>query len=66
MGNNESSGGGTGLRIKEKEVEILGDEYINYATIQQLLEQNPNRSPEVVIKEEFRFSFKGYHLDISR
>lgn len=24
MGNNESSGGGTGLRIKEKEVEILG------------------------------------------
>jgi len=60
------SGEGTGLRIKEKEIEIWGDEYINYATILQLLKQSPNRLPEVTIKEEFKFSFRGYHLDIAR
>ena len=57
---------GIGLRIKEKEIEIWGDEYISYATILQLLRQNPNRLPEVTVEEKFKFPFRGYHLDIAR
>jgi hexosaminidase len=49
-----------------KEVVIGGNEKICYATIIQLLKQNPGYIPEVKVEEEFKFSFRGYHLDIAR
>ncbi|MCS7201727.1 MAG: beta-N-acetylhexosaminidase [Dictyoglomus sp.] len=57
---------GTGLEIKDKIIYIWGDEKICYATIIQLLIQNKKMLPEVIIEEEFSFSFRGYHLDIAR
>jgi len=57
---------GTGLRVKEKEIVIWGDSSTNYATILQLLRQDPDRFPEVTVEEEFTFTFRGYHLDIAR
>ncbi|MGB9787722.1 MULTISPECIES: beta-N-acetylhexosaminidase [Dictyoglomus] len=57
---------GNGIEIKEDEVIIWGDENIAYATILQLLMQNPNKLPKVIIEEEFSFKFRGYHLDIAR
>jgi len=61
-----TSGEGTGLEIKEKEIVTWGDKYANYATILQLLRQDPDRLPEVRVEEEFNFSFRGFHLDIAR
>ncbi|HBT49730.1 MAG TPA: beta-N-acetylhexosaminidase, partial [Caldanaerobacter subterraneus] len=57
---------GTGVKIKEREVEIWGDEKVSYATIIQIVMQTKNRLPEVEIEEEFHFPFRGYHLDIAR
>ncbi|RJS92795.1 beta-N-acetylhexosaminidase [Candidatus Bathyarchaeota archaeon] len=62
----EISREGTGLRIKEKEVVMWGDRYVNYATILQLLMQDPDHLPEVTVEEKFNFAFRGYHLDIAR
>jgi len=62
----ETSGEGTGLKVKEKEVIIWGERSTNYATILQLLRQDPNHLPEVTIEEELNFNFRGYHLDIAR
>jgi len=60
------SGEGTGLKVKEREIVIWGDSFTNYATILQLLRQDPGHLPEVTVKEEFNFTFRGYHLDIAR
>lgn len=57
---------GNGVIIKDKEIEIWGEENIAYATIIQLLIQNPKSLPDVTIEEEFTFKFRGYHLDIAR
>lgn len=57
---------GNGINIKDKEVEIWGDENTAFATIIQLLIQNHKALPEVTIEEEFTFKFRGYHLDIAR
>ncbi|MCI4439295.1 family 20 glycosylhydrolase, partial [archaeon] len=57
---------GTGLEVLNGEIKIWGDENICNATIIQLLKQNPSYIPEVEIEEEFKFSFRGYHLDIAR
>lgn len=57
---------GTGLEIINGEIRIWGNENICHATIIQLLKQNPGYIPEVRIEEEFKFSFRGYHLDIAR
>jgi hexosaminidase len=57
---------GTGLEVLNGEIKIWGDENICNATIIQLLKQNPSYIPEVKIEEEFKFSFRGYHLDIAR
>ncbi|HHW57511.1 MAG TPA: beta-N-acetylhexosaminidase [Clostridia bacterium] len=57
---------GTGIRIKEGEIEMWGEENICYATIIQILKENNNLLPEVEIEEKFHFSFRGYHLDIAR
>ncbi len=59
-------GRGTGLRISEGVVEIWGDEKICYATLLQLVIQGKGFLPEAKIREEFRFRFRGYHLDIAR
>ena len=60
------SGEGTGLKVKEKEIVIWGDSFTNYATILQLLRQDPSYLSEVTVKEEFNFTFRGHHLDIAR
>ncbi len=60
------SGEGTGLKVKEKEIIMWGDSFTNYATILQLLRQDPCRLPEITLKEGFNFTFRGYHLDIAR
>ena len=57
---------GTGLKIKDKEVTIWGDEQIAYATILQLIKQRTRYLPEVEIEEKLKFGFRGYHLDIAR
>jgi len=57
---------GIGVEIKEKIVNIWGNEHICYATLIQILMQKKNIMPEVEIEEEFSFSFRGYHLDIAR
>ena len=57
---------GTGLKIKDKEVTIWGDEQIAYATILQLAKQREGFLPEVEIEEALKFKFRGYHLDIAR
>jgi len=62
----ETSGEGTGLRVKDKEIVIWGESSTNYATILQLLRQDSDHLPEVTVEEEFNFTFRGYHLDIAR
>ena len=59
---------GNGLEVKgnTREVVIWGDEKICYATIIQLIRQNPGHIPEVSVEEDLKFSFRGYHLDIAR
>jgi len=57
---------GNGIEIKENEILIWGDENVAYATLIQLLTQNPTKLPEAIIEEEFSFKFRGYHLDIAR
>ncbi|MBO3767811.1 MAG: beta-N-acetylhexosaminidase [Thermoproteota archaeon] len=63
---NKVSKAGTGLEVLNGEIKIWGDENVCYATIIQLLKQNPGYVPEVKVEEEFKFSFRGYHLDIAR
>ena len=61
------SGKGTGVSIEEKGVvRIWGDERVAYATLIQLVIQGRGRLPRVRIVEEFRFSFRGFHLDVAR
>lgn len=57
---------GVCVKGESKEVVVWGDENVCYATIIQLLKQNPGYIPEVKVIEKFRFSFRGYHLDIAR
>ncbi|MCW4027021.1 MAG: family 20 glycosylhydrolase, partial [Candidatus Bathyarchaeota archaeon] len=57
---------GTGLKIKQEEIAVWGDEQIAYATILQLTKQREGYLPEVEIEEELKFRFRGYHLDIAR
>lgn len=57
---------GCGISIEEGKVKIWGNSNIAYATIIQLLMQKKDALPEIVIEESFRFSFRGYHLDIAR
>jgi len=61
-------GGGkeTGLKVKEKEIAVWGDERTVYATLLQLVRQRRGYLPEVEVEEAFRFGFRGYHLDIAR
>jgi len=60
------SGEGIGVRVKEGVVEYWGNEKVAFATIIQLTLQREGYLPEVTIKENFRFSFRGFHLDIAR
>jgi len=62
----KTNGEGTGLKVREKEIIIWGNEASNYATILQLLRQDLNHLPEVTIEEKFNFTFRGFHLDIAR
>ncbi|MCD6369533.1 MAG: beta-N-acetylhexosaminidase [Thermoproteales archaeon] len=57
---------GTGVRVKDGVIEYWGDEKNCYATIIQLVKQCKGKLPEVEIKEEFCFEFRGFHLDIAR
>jgi hexosaminidase len=57
---------GTGINIKDKEVEIWGDTNICFATLIQLIMQKKNQLPEIYVEEDFKFKFRGYHLDIAR
>ena len=60
------SGEGTGVRVKEGVVEYWGDENVALATVIQLTRQRKGYLPEVTVRESFRFSIRGYHLDIAR
>ncbi|MEM3974455.1 MAG: beta-N-acetylhexosaminidase [Ignisphaera sp.] len=62
----KSSGMGTGLRIEKGVVRIWGDERIAYATILQLVLQGRDKLPSVRVVEEFRYAFRGFHLDVAR
>ncbi len=59
-------GEGTGIKIRDKKVEIWGEESIAYATLIQILKQERGYLPELLVVESFNFSFRGYHLDIAR
>ena len=56
----KTNGEGTGLKVREKEIIIWGNEASNYATILQLLRQDLNHLPEVTIEEKFNFTFRGF------
>lgn len=62
----KANGNGMEVKGENKEIIIWGDEKICYATIIQLLKQKPGFIPEVRVEEDFKFSFRGYHLDIAR
>lgn len=62
----EAQRNGTGLKVKDREITIWGDESVDYATILQLVKQGKGRLPEVKILESLKFKFRGYHLDIAR
>jgi hypothetical protein len=57
---------GTGLKVKEKEITIWGNETICYATILQIMRQRKGYLPEIETSEVLKFGFRGYHLDIAR
>lgn len=57
---------GTGVEVKNKKVKIWGNLSIAYATVIQLLLQQKGLMPEIYVEEEFKFKFRGYHLDIAR
>jgi hexosaminidase len=57
---------GSGLKVKEKEMTIWGNEPVVYATILQLIRQREGCLPKVEVEEAFKFGFRGYHLDIAR
>ncbi|WPX08924.1 beta-N-acetylhexosaminidase [Anaerocellum danielii] len=57
---------GTGLSIEDKKVKVWGNVNVAYATLVQLLIQRRDALPQVTVEEEFRFSFRGFHLDIAR
>ena len=57
---------GNGVRVREGEVEVWGDERICYATLIQLVMQYDGSLPEVEVEESFNFGFRGFHLDIAR
>lgn len=59
-------GDGNGLRIADGKVQLWGDEKVSYATLVQLVKQFNNSLPELEVEESFKFSFRGYHLDIAR
>ncbi|MFQ6095010.1 MAG: beta-N-acetylhexosaminidase [Candidatus Bathyarchaeia archaeon] len=60
------SRGGIGVKVIDGEVTIWGDEFVNYATLIQLVRQGNGCIPEVKTQESLNFSFRGYHLDIAR
>lgn len=57
---------GIGIRVRENVVEWWGDERVCCATILQLLRHRSGYLPEVEVREEFVFKFRGFHLDIAR
>ncbi|MGC9219587.1 MAG: family 20 glycosylhydrolase [Athalassotoga sp.] len=57
---------GNGLKITDEKVQIWGNELTSYETLFQLIRQFKNVLPEIEIEESFKFSFRGYHLDIAR
>jgi len=57
---------GTGISIEDRNVKVWGNLSIAYATLVQLLIQRKDALPEIYVEEEFKFSFRGYHLDIAR
>ncbi|MEM2820151.1 MAG: beta-N-acetylhexosaminidase, partial [Candidatus Bathyarchaeia archaeon] len=62
----ETSEAGTGLRIEDGRVIVWGDRNICYASLLQLIKQGRGSLPEVKVREELRFKFRGFHLDIAR
>jgi len=59
-------GEGTGVRVERGLVEYWGDEGVCLATVAQLAAQRRGYMPEVEVREELRFEFRGFHLDIAR
>jgi hexosaminidase len=57
---------GTGVRVKEGEIAIWGEETLCYATILQIMRQYEGYLPEIEATEVLNFGFRGYHLDIAR
>ena len=57
---------GTGVKVKEKEITIWGNETLCYAAILQIMRQRKGYLPEIEAMEVLRFGFRGYHLDIAR
>ena len=57
---------GTGVKVREKEVTIWGNETLCYATILQIMRQCKCYMPEIEASEVLKFEFRGYHLDIAR
>lgn len=55
---------GAGIEIVDKK--IWGNENVCLSTIYQLIRQNPDYLPNVYIEEDFRFSFRCFHMAIAR
>lgn len=63
----KASDEGTGLKIEDGKVTVWGNPQTYYATLLQLIIQGKGcRLPEVEVRESFKFTFRGYHLDIAR
>jgi len=62
----KTEGSGSGVVIEKGVVRIWGDEKIAYATILQLVMQGRGMLPKVKVVEEFRYRFRGFHLDVAR
>jgi len=59
-------GPSTGLSVEKGVVRVWGDERIAFATLIQLIMQGKGFLPRVKAIEDFRYKFRGFHLDVAR
>jgi hypothetical protein len=59
-------GPSTGLSIEKGVVRVWGNENVAFATLIQLIMQGKGFLPRVRVVEDFRYKFRGFHLDVAR
>jgi len=56
----------TSIEIKDKKIYIRGNKNTCYSTICQIINLRLGYIPEIYIEEEFKFAFRGFHIDLPR